>query len=256
MNKSFLIFFLFFTFLSSQVFAEKQDWYDSRFDFTKVKSIIINLDKPENCPEIVFKEIEDIFFNGTKEGIFDKLNHKCKVASIFKVKEDILKVNRLSLEQIREIEKTNPKKVQDLFTGYVRDNYDIMILARPIIYDVGTQYYEGYTYTMPSINQSYITFPNGQMATITSNGQTIHTIPGGNFPTVYVCFRFDIFDVKDTSQDKVVWARVDDRARVNRSALENSKPKDVLKRIVSSFSNDFVKTINTKKATANKHHGF
>jgi hypothetical protein len=131
-----------------------------------------------------------------------------------------------------------------------------MILARPIIYDVGTQYYEGYTYTMPSINQSYITFPNGQMATITSNGQTIHTIPGGNFPTVYVCFRFDIFDVKDTSQDKVVWARVDDRARVNRSALENSKPKDVLKRIVSSFSNDFVKTINTKKATANKHHGF
>ncbi len=127
------------------------------------------------------------------------------------------------------------------------------VLAPPIIYDMGTQYREGYTYTLPSINQSLITFPNGQIATVTSNGQTVHTMPGGNFPTVYVSFRFDIIDAKTLgSNEKTVWARLDDRARVNQDILQNSRPKDVFKRMMGSFADDFVKVINSKKATKSK----
>ena len=45
---------------------------------------------------------------------------------------------------------------------------------------------------------------------------------------------------------KLFWVRLDDRARVNQDVLQNSKPKDVFKRIMSSFVEDFVDVINTK----------
>ena len=54
---------------------------------------------------------------------------------------------------------------------------DLYVLGIPIVYAImGTQYREGYVYTMPSVNTSLITFPNGQMATVSSNGQTVQYV--------------------------------------------------------------------------------
>lgn len=228
--------------------AQKREWFDSAFDFTKAKSIVFCVNIDEKMPELVAKEIIDIYYESLKTGVYDKLNTSHKIVSFQKFKREFESAHNMTEKELIALNESDPEKGNKMFFDYVNKNYDLFVEATPIIYDMGTQYCEGYTYTMPSINQSLITFPNGQMATVTSNGQTVHTMPGGNFPTVYVCFRFDVLDAKTLgSENKNVWARLDDRARVNRDAFQNSKPKDVFKRVMNSFSEDFVKVISSKK---------
>jgi hypothetical protein len=234
-------------------YAQKQEWFDSTYDFTKAKSIAFCVYIDNRMPELTAKEIVDIYYESIKTGIYDKLNKSHKIVSLQKLKKDFQATHNKTEEELIELAKSDPEKVDKMYFDYVNNNYDLYVVATPIIYDMGTQYREGYTYTLPSINQSLITFPNGQIATVTSNGQTVHTMPGGNFPTVYVSFRFDIIDAKTLgSNEKTVWARLDDRARVNQDILQNSRPKDVFKRMMGSFADDFVKVINSKKATKSK----
>ena len=230
-------------------YAQKQEWFDSTYDFTKAKSIAFCLAIDHRMSEIIAKEIIDIYYQSLKKGIYDKLNKTHKIVSFQKLKKEFEVSQNKTEEELIALSKSDPEKSDKLFFDYVKNNYDLYVVATPIIYDMGTQYREGYTYTLPSINQAMITFPNGQMATVTSSGQSVHTVPGGNFPTVYVSFRFDIIDAKTLgTAEKTVWARLDDRARVNHDIFQNSKPKDVFKRMMGSFADDFVKVINSKKA--------
>ena len=240
-------------------YAQKREWFDSGYDFTKVKSIAFALKKDDRYSDLVLNEMKDIYYQQIKSGIYDKLNTKCKIVSNQRLREEFLCDKGISEDEINALYNKDPDKVENLFADYISNNYDLYVLGIPIVYDMGTQYREGYVYTMPSVNTSLITFPNGQMATVSSNGQTVHTVRGGNFPTVYVSFRFDIVDAKTfNSEGKAIWVRLDDRARVNQDVLQNSKPKDVFKRIMSSFAEDFVDVINTKKASKSKtdNYGF
>lgn len=232
--------------------AQKQEYFEPSFDFTKAKSIIIALYHPDNFSDVALGEMRDIYFNVAKEKIYDKLSGNHKIISMQMVRDvEVPRANNMTPEEWDKLVSSDNGKAWDLLTKHIRDNYDLVVTAVPIIYDVGTQYCEGYVYTMPSLNTSTIMFPNGQMATVTSNGQTVHSMPGGNFPTVYVTVRFDVAIAKTSfsPDNKVVWARIDDRARVNRDALQNTKPKDVFKRIVNSFADDFVNTITTRKGS-------
>ncbi len=243
--------------LSLPTHAEKSEWFDSTYDFTKVKSVAFCVMSNNSMSDFATDEIVDIFYKQIKSGIYDQLKGKCKIISYSKLKEEFSRNSNMTESELRNLAQTNPRKVDELFQEYIKNNYDLLVTGIPITYNMGTQYREGYIYTMPSINTSWITLPNGQMATVTSNGQTVHTRPGGNFPTVYVCFRFNIADVKSMeSEEKIVWARLDDRARVNEDILQNSKPKDVFKRIMRSFAQDFVNVINTKKATQSKSNDY
>ena len=118
-----------------------------------------------------------------------------------------------------------------------------------MIYDTGAEYCEGYIYTTPSTNTSTVWLPNGQTATVMTNGQAVHNVPGGNFPAVYVAVRVDVIDPQSGN---VVWMRIDDRAKVNRTVFDNTKPKDVYKRILGSFIEDFEKTLKERTGTNRK----
>ena len=243
--------------ISLTTYADKQEWYDNNYDFTKAKAIVFRLWMPEDFSDLASKEIADIYFGQIKTEIYDKLNTKCKIVSWNKVTNYFLRDTNMTESEFADMEAKDPQKLYGLVEKYIADNYDLCVTGRPLIYDIGSQYCEGYIYTLPSVNTSLITFPNGQMATVSSTGQTVHSVPGGNFPTVYVSFRFDVTNAKTlNSKQQNVWSRLDDRARVNRDILQNTKPKDVLKRIMNSFSEDFVKVINTKKGTKPKGYGF
>ena len=250
--KQFILTLVLLLLFSFSAHAHQQEYFDPGFDFTKPKKIIIAMYHPENFSDIALGEMRDIFFSVAKEKIYDKLSGNHKIISMQVVRDiEVPKANNMTEDEWENLVKTNNGKAWELLTKHIRDNYDLIVTAVPIIYDIGTQYCEGYIYTMPSLNTSTIMFPNGQMASVTTNGQTVHSIPGGNFPTVYVSVRFDVALAKTSfsPDNKVVWARIDDRARVNRDALQNTKPKDVFKRIVNSFSEDFVKTITTRKGS-------
>ena len=235
---------------SLTTYAEKNEWYDNSYDFTKPKSIVFRLWVPEGYSDLVAREIGDIYYEQIKTEIYDKLNTKCKIVSYKKLLNNYFRDNNITEQEFNDLMAKNPEKMNSLVDKYIEDNYDLCVLGRPLVYDMGTQYCEGYIYSMPSYNTSVIHLPNGQVATASSTGQTIHSVPGGNFPTVYVCFRFDVTKAKTlTSTGDNVWTRIDDRARVNRDVFQNSKPKDVFKRIMNSFCQDFVKAMNTRKAT-------
>ena len=75
---------------------------------------------------------------------------------------------------------------------------------------------------------------------MTTQGQSVHQVPGGNYPTAYTFVRWDLVNSKT---DKPVWSRLDERVRVNMDVLQNTKPKDLLRRIVKSMSSDLLKRL-------------
>ena len=70
-------------------YAEKSEWIDPGYDFTKAKSICIDYAaSPEIADGIRDKESRELFFEKAKADIADKLlKQKYKVDSIYKAKE-------------------------------------------------------------------------------------------------------------------------------------------------------------------------
>jgi hypothetical protein len=88
-----------------------------------------------------------------------------------------------------------------------------------------------FMFTTTGYQTSTVTGPGGS-AVITTPTQNYHHVPGGNVPTAYAAVRFDVLDAKT---NKAVISRIEDRTRVNATIFDNSKPKDIYKRITGSF---------------------
>ncbi len=243
MKKLFLL-LMFLLMFTTTANAKTEEWIDKNYDFTKLKTIVVNLRVPnELCNGIREHEIADTFYLTLKEELHDKLPEtKYRLISWARLMENFSKENNIDLNNIPN--DTNVKQeLAKKMVEYGRNHSDVLLVGQVWVYDLGTSYYEGYYYTLPSQIYSTVTTNIGVNATVRTDGQALHYKQGGNYPTAYCFVRWDITDAKT---DKQVWSRLDERARTNMDALQNTKPKDLLRRICKSMSEDILKQLKVK----------
>lgn len=219
--------------ISSTVFAEKKEWIDKNYDFSKTKKILVVFRTPDSLQDgITEKELQELFFEKLKNGIAeDLLPQKVKFYEFHDLFNQMKLYNGIDVYSIYN---DDPQTAMQMINAYVEENIDIQFHVSPLAYDTGSQYREGYFQTLPSQQTSFVNTPYGT-STVTTYGTKQNYVPGGNIPVVYACVRFDLLDVK-TKQS--VWSRIDDRARGNPTVFDNTKPKDLYGRIISSYLND------------------
>lgn len=231
----------------SSAHAEKQEWYDSSFNFTKVKKIAVLFRSSDRLNVLQSNEAADLFMEKMKVDLIDNLpagQYEFESGGV--IAQKIFRESGLDIAAISE---TDLPKADEIAFDYIQKHYDLFLVWSPLIYDTGSQYCEGYVYTTPSTNTSTVWLPNGQTATVTTNGQTVHSVPGGNYPAVYVAVRMDIINPKTGNP---VWMRIDDRAKINKTVFDNTTPKDIYKRILSSFIQDFEQALKERTGTKRK----
>ena len=59
-------------------------------------------------------------------------------------------------------------------------------------------------------------------------------------------------DAIDTKTGNVVWMRIDDRTKVNRTVFDNTTPKDIYKRILGNFIDTLYENLNERKGVEKK----
>ena len=244
MKKIFLLvsILLMFTF-SAQ--AKTEEWIDKNYDLTKLKTIVVNLNiNPQICNGIREHEITDTFFLTLKDELYYKLSKtKYRLVENALITEEFLKENNLDMKTIDSLPEDKKVEINNKYAEYAKSRADAWLLGTVWVYDLGTSYHEGYYYTLPSQTFSTITTNIGVTGNVTTYGQTLHHKPGGNYPTAYCLVRWDLLDAKT---DKPIWSRIDDRARANMDVLQNTKPKDLLRRICKSMSGDMLKQLKVK----------
>lgn len=226
------VLFIIFTilFISSNCFAEKQEWHDKNFDFKKASKVLIEFYFLPPRNGISENETEDIFFEKMSDIYKDLKQQNYKFYVAYNIADMIKEKHNID---IIEIYKTNPSNADELYRSFVKDNMDLVIRTEVMAYDIGSQYYEGYYLTLPSVDTSFVTTPYGS-GTVTTYGTKQQYIRGGNVPVSYCSVRFTNYEMKTGN---AVWSLIDDRAKANQTIFDNTKPKDLYKRIISNFVN-------------------
>lgn len=202
--------------------AQQQEWVDKKYNFSFVKKVLVDYKFDENLKNgIVEKEAEEIY----QEKFFDKLVKK-------------LSVKGYTVSAIKDVPEFSAESNEQK-NNYIKEGFDIIINIKVQNYTVGTQYADGYTYTTPVTNYSSVYTANGPV-TVTATSQNTNYVSGGNFPTVFVNVRFDVYNAKN---GEAVWSRIDGRSRMNRDEFDNTKPKDVFGRILKDFDNALQKKL-------------
>ena len=212
--------------------AEKQEWVDKTYDFSKVKRIVIFdpniLDKLKNG--INEKEIIEIFKSKAKI-------EKVIIIELSKICNNIYLDTGINLVELNQ---QNPSEALRILDESLPKYADIYVASSVNEYSMGSQYNEGYTYNTTSYQTSYVTGPGGTATIQTPVNQT-HTIPGGYVSVAYANVRFEVYDIKT---NKAIFTRIDNRQRSNDTIFEHGKPKDLYGRITKSFFDDLSKKIN------------
>lgn len=208
----------------STAFAEKQEWLDKNYDFSKVKTVLI-------CDPTISDHIK----NGIKEReikeIFDskiKLSEKIKVIYVADL---VPLITAETGTNPLELYVTDQQKAVNLITEAMFRYSDVIITTNVLEYDTGKEYREGYSYNTTEYQTSYINGPYGTTTVQTPVTKT-HNVSGGNVQVAYAAVRFEVTDSKTK---KPVISRIDDRARANPTVFDNTKPKDLYGRILNSF---------------------
>jgi hypothetical protein len=228
--------------LSAQ--AKTEEWIDKNYDFTKLKTIVVSLKMPNELYNGIREhEIYDTFYGTIAENLYEKLpKTKYRLISWERFMEAFSKENNIDLNNLPNdvnVRLEVGKKIME----YGKNNSDALLVGQVWVYDLGTSYHEGYYYTLPSQAYSTVTTNVGINATVRTDSQTLHHKPGGNYPTAYCYVRWDL---SDSQTDKQVWSRLDERVRANTDPLQNTKPKDLLRRICKSMSEDLLKQLKVK----------
>ena len=142
MKKILLILACLMFFVNSS-YAQKSDWIDPTYDFTKVKRICIDFDvKPELRDGIKEKESQEIFYETIKETFVDVMpKPKYQVDSIFSAQDKLSisgKTSKEELESLSSDERTN------LLNEYLETNYDVIVKCSVLQYDNGKKYRGGF----------------------------------------------------------------------------------------------------------------
>ena len=237
-----LYFLLCLLIMVSPAYAEKSEWIDPGYDFTKAKSICIDYAaSPEIADGIRDKESRELFFEKAKADIADKLlKQKYKVDSIYKAKENF--INSEGTDS-KELGKDITQEQLPLFEKYVQNNYDLLIKCTVSQYDTGKKYMEAHTYKTMVPVATTVLDATGQMQTIIIQQQQEFNIPAGNYPAAFVQVRFDVID-NETNQK--VWTLDDKRNKIDDTGISGIKPDGLFTQVIAEFAENIRKNLRNR----------
>lgn len=224
--------------LSLPAYAQKSEWIDGAYDFSKAKRIYVSyFVVPELCDGIVEKETSDWFFKQVKKELVDKIPKGIKVESQYKAEEKILAETGISLENRSNESPEDAKKFLD---KYLQENYDLIVEAKFLESAKGKKHFSGYTYTTTVPKTTRVLGSNGQFTTVMTSEQQVHTVPAGDLPTSTIALRVDVID---TTTSKPVWSLTDRREKEGELWEDSVNPKGMFHRIVADFCSHFRKAL-------------
>ena len=244
-----VLYFLFcLLIMVNPAYAEKSEWIDPSYDFTKTKSICINyVASPEIADGIRDKESQELFFKKAKADIADKLSkQKYKVDTIYKAKENYLTSEGTdSKESAKDI----TQEQLPLFEKYVQNNYDLLIKCTVSQYDTGKKYMEAHTYKTMVPVATTVLDATGQMQTIIIQQQQEFNIPAGNYPAAFVQVRFDAIDTKTNQK---VWSLEDKRDMIDETGISDIKPNGLFTQVIAEFAENLRKNLKSRRPVEKK----
>ena len=112
-------------FLTSTAFAEKQEWYDKNYDFTKVKRIIVNFVIPEQLKNgVVEHEATELFKEQFSKRLVPKLSKQnIKIVMFEDVFQEIKSSQNIDLFALYE---TDADKARTFIAEYIPKNFDVV----------------------------------------------------------------------------------------------------------------------------------
>ena len=223
-------------------YAEKSEWIDPGYDFTKTKSICIDyVASPEIADGIRDKESQELFFKKAKADIADKLSkQKYKVDTIYKAKENFTTSERIdSKESAKDI----TQEQLPLFEKYVQNNYNLLIKCIVSQYDSGKKYVEAHTYKTMVPVATTVLDATGQMQTIIIQQQQEFNIPAGNYPAAFVQVGFDVIDTKTNQK---VWSLDDKRDKIDDTGISDIKPNGLFTEVIAEFAENLRKNLRNR----------
>jgi len=243
-----LYFLLCLLIMVNPAYAEKSEWIDPGYDFTKTKSICIDyVASPEIADGIRDKESQELFFKKAKADIADKLSkQKYKVDTIYKAKENYLTSEGTdSKESAKDI----TQEQLPLFEKYVQNNYDLLIRCIVSQYDTGKKYVEAHTYKTMVPVATTVLDATGQMQTIIIQQQQEFNIPAGNYPAAFVKAQFDVIDTKTNQK---VWALDDKRDKIDDTGISDIKPNGLFTQVIAEFAENLRKNLKNRRPVEKK----
>lgn len=237
-----LYFLLCLLIMVNPAYAEKSEWIDPGYDFTKTKSICIDyVASPKIADGIRDKESQELFFKKAKADIADKLSkQKYKVDTIYKAKDNFMNSEGTdSKESAKDI----TQEQLPLFEKYVQNNYDLLIRCIVSQYDTGKKYVEAHTYKTMVPVATTVLDATGQMQTIIIQQQQEFNIPAGNYPAAFVQVRFDVIDTKTNQK---VWALDDKRDKIDDTGISGIKPDGLFTQVIAEFAENLRKNLRNR----------
>ena len=232
--KKFLLSLLCLLMLSTPVLAQKLEWVDPAYDFTKAKTICIDY---AAAPEIVDgsrdKESRDVFFEQAKADIVKKLAKGKYNVELTNTPKD----NKAGKEATSANHSASNAQV-------VSGEYDLLIKCTVSQYETGKKHVEAHTETVMVPVTTTVLDVTGRPQTITIQEQQIYNIPEGNYPAAFVQARFDVINAKTNQK---VWTWEDRREEVADPGIENIKPKEVFTSIIADFSASLRHNLKSRK---------
>ena len=243
-----LYFLLCLLIMVNPAYAEKSEWIDPGYDFTKTKSICIDyVASPEIADGIRDKESQELFFKKAKADIADKLSkQKYKVDTIYKAKENFITSEKIdSKKSAKDI----TQEQLPLFEKYVQNNYDLLIRCIVSQYDTGKKYVEAHTYKTMVPVATTVLDATGQMQTIIIQQQQEFNIPAGNYPAAFVKAQFDVIDTKTNQK---VWALDDKRDKIDDTGISDIKPNGLFTEVIAEFAENLRKNLKNRRPVEKK----
>jgi hypothetical protein len=236
--RKFLLVLLCLLALTTPALAQKSEWIDPGYDFTKARNICIDYEAaPEIADGIRDKEAHDVFFEKAKADITDKLaKAKYNVGFTYKANNNVSGKDAANTNAVANNSAGN--------TQLVPGNYDLLVRCTVSQYDTGKKYVEAHTETVMVPITTTVLDVTGQLQTITIQQQQVYNIPEGDYPAAFVQVRFDVINTK-TNQN--VWTWEDKREKVADPGFSNAKPKEVFTSIIEEFSASLRHNLKSRK---------
>lgn len=227
--KKFLLFLFCLLMLSTSALAQKSEWIDPAYDFTKAKTLCIDYAAaPEIVDGIRDKESRDVFFEKAKADIVNKLA---------KGKYNVGLTNTAGKEAANANHSAGNTQVAS-------GDYDLVVRCTVSQYDIGKKHVEAHTETVMVPVTTTVLDVTGRPQTITIQEQQVYNIPEGDYPAAFVQARFDVINAKTNQK---VWTWEDKREQVADPGIANVKPKEVFTSIIADFSASLRHNLKSKK---------
>ena len=232
--KKFLLVLFCLWMLTTPVLAQKSEWIDPGYDFTKAKNICIDyIAAPEIVDGSRDKESRDVFFARAKTDIVNKLA---------KGKYNVVLTNTAKAG-VSGKEAANANHS----AGNVQvasGDYDLLVRCTVSQYDIGKKFVEAHTETVMVPVTATVLDITGHPQTITLQEQQVYNVPAGEYPAAFVQARFDVINTKT---NQAVWTWEDTREKVAEPGLLNVKPKEAFTSIIADFSTSLRHNLKSRK---------